>query len=111
MEDLKLQLEEQGFKYWNLVIDKTCKPKLNTLTEPPYDLKTDHLYMHRGEQIAEWLWRKQFKGRFLVIDDEIDDICGELCSVIARECVYETDMNEGMLHKDAKAIVEYFKED
>ena len=45
MEDLKLQLEEQGFKYWNLVIDKTCKPKLNTLKEPPYDLKTDYFYL------------------------------------------------------------------
>ena len=111
MEDLKLQLEEQGFKYWILVIDKTCKAKLNTSREPPYDLKKDYLYINRGDQIAEWLHRKQFKGRFLVIDDEIDDICGERCSVIDRECVYETDMNEGMLHKDAIAIVKYFKED
>ena len=108
MEDLKLQLEEQGFKYWNLVIDKTCKAKLNTLKEPPYDLKTDYLCMHRGEQIAEWLHRKQFKGTFLVIDDEINDICGDTCSSIDKECVYEIDLNEGMLHKDAKAIVEYF---
>ena len=64
--------------------------------------------MHRGEQIAEWLHRKQFKGTFLVIDDEINDICGDTCSSIDKECVYEIDLNEGMLHKDAKAIVEYF---
>ena len=64
--------------------------------------------MHRGEQIAEWLWRKQFKGNFLVIDDEINDICGDTCSNIDKEYVYEIDLNEGMLHKDAINIVKYF---
>ena len=110
MEDLKLQLEEQGFKYWNLVIDKTCKPKLNTSKEPPYNAKKDYLYMHRGEQIEEWLKRKRFKGKFLVIDDEIDDICGDTCSNIDKEYAMQIDGNEGMLHKDAIKIIDYFKE-
>lgn len=44
-----------------------------------------------------------------MIDDEINDICGDTCSSIDRACVYEIDFNEGMLHKDVKAIVEYFR--
>jgi hypothetical protein len=108
MEDLQKQLEEQGFKYWNLVIGKTCKPLLNTDKQPHYNLKKDYLYMHRGEQIAEWLWTNQFKGNFLVIDDEINDICGSACSSIDKDCVYEIDLNEGMLHKDTEAIIKYF---
>lgn len=111
MNDLKLQLEEQGFKYWNLVIDKTCQPKLISSNQPPYNLETDYVCMHRGQQIAEWLHRNRFKDKFLVIDDEIQDICGTTCSSIDRECVYEVDSNEGLLHRDAIAIVNYFKED
>lgn len=61
------------------------------------------------KQITEWLWRNKFKEKFLVIDDEINDICGDTCSSIDRACVYEIDFNEGMLHKDVKAIVEYFR--
>ena len=51
---------------------------------------------------------KQFKGNFLVIDDEINDICGDTCSNIDKEYVYEIDLNEGMLHKDAINIVKHF---
>ena len=53
----------------------------------------------------------QFKGKFLVIDDEINDICGTTCSNIDRDYVYEIDLNEGLLHRDAIAIIDYFKED
>ena len=42
--------------------------------------------------------------------DEINDICGTKCGSIDRDCVYEIDLNEGLLHKDAIAIVEYFKD-
>ena len=110
MDDLKAQLEEQGFKYWDLVIDKTYQPKLISSNQPLYNLQTDYVCMHRGQQIAEWLWRNKFKGKFLVIDDEIQDICGTTCSDIDKECVYEVDLNEGLLHKDAIAIIEYFKD-
>ena len=66
--------------------------------------------MHRGEQIEEWLKRKRFKGKFLVIDDEINDICGDTCSNIDKKYAMQIDGNEGMLHKDAIKIIDYFKE-
>ena len=108
MEDLEKQLKEQGFKYWHLVVDKTCKSLLNTDRKPPYNLKEDYLYSFRGEQIKEWLGRNEVT-KYLVIDDETSDICGEKCNVIPEENVYQTDGNEGMLHKDAMNIINYFK--
>ena len=107
MEDLQKQLEEQGFKYWQIVIDKTpMARRINPESKPPYDLEC----LHRGEQIQEWIDKNMFDKKYLVIDDEIQDICGKTCNVIPRENVFETDMNEGMLDRDAKKIVEYFKE-
>lgn len=100
MEDLQKQLEEQGFKYWQLIIGKTIHP---------IKLAYNGLgYQFRGEQIKEWLDRNKVT-KYLVIDDEISDICGEKCNVIPEENVYQTDGNEGMLHKDAMNIINYFK--
>ena len=110
MEDLEKQLKEQGFKYWNLVIDKTCNSLLNTDREPPYDLKEDYLYSFRGEQIKEWL-DKNDAIKYLVIDDEISDICGKKCNLIPIENVCEINGNRGMLRKDAINIINYFKAD
>ena len=110
MDDLKLQLEEQGFKYWDIVIGKTCKPTEKDSTIPYPRTKDAYLYNHRGEQVQEWIDRNNFKGKYLVIDDEIQDICGKTCNVIPKENVFEVDMNEGMLHKDAINIVKHFKD-
>ena len=104
MEDLEKQLKEQGFKYWHLVVDKTCK----SFRKPPYNLKEDYLYSFRGEQIKEWLDRNKVT-KYLVIDDEISDICGEQCNIIPKDKVYQIDGNEGVLHKDAMNIINYFK--
>jgi len=111
MEDLKKQLEEQGFRYWNRVIGKTCKAELKDQSEkPPHDLKTSFYYINRGEQIKQWLDENKFKGRYLVIDDEISDICGERCRIIPSENILQTDSNEGMLNKDALFIVRFFND-
>jgi len=91
MEDFEKQIKEQGFKYWDKVIGKT--PDLS----------------FRGEEIQEWITQNNFIGKYLVLDDEITDICGEYCRVIPFENVIQTDGNEGMLNKDALKIIEFFK--
>jgi len=91
MKDLKKQIEEQGFKHWNLVIGAT--PDLN----------------FRGDEIMAWIKGHNFKGNYLVIDDEITDICGDYCNIILKENTLQTDGNEGLLHKDAMYIINYFK--
>lgn len=102
MEDLKLQLEEQGFKYWDLVIGKTPQA---------YNNGIGLCRSFRGEQIKHWLVTKNqwLNARYLVIDDECIDICGKYCDLIPEENTIQIDMNEGMMHKDAIEIIKYFK--
>ena len=90
MEDLQKQLEEQGFKYWDRVIGKT-----------PF-------IEFRGNEILSWIDVNKFNGKYLVIDDEIQDICGDYCNVIPKENLLQTDNNEGLLNRDAINIVNYF---
>ena len=93
MEDLEKQIKEQGFKYWDKVIDKT--PDLN----------------FRGEEIKKWIDINSFNGKYLVLDDETVDICGDYCNIILKENVLQIDGNEGLLHKDVMYVINYFKED
>ena len=93
MEDLKTQMENQGFKFWDRIIGKTIHDKTG----------------FRGLEILEW-FVKNTAEKYLVIDDEIIDICGDYCNVIPKENVLQTDGNEGLLHKDAMYIINYFKE-
>lgn len=106
MGDLQKQIEEQGFKYWNLVIDKTPFPYSGKQKED----KTYNIELqYRGQQIGKWLHKNQFKEKFLVIDDETTDICGEYCDLIHKSNVYKVDGSEGLLHKDVMEIIKYFK--
>lgn len=107
MEDLQKQLEEQGFRYWCKVISKTpeCYREHEDYSKP-----CKLLNQFRGEQIAQWIKNNDFKGKYLVIDDEVVDICGDYCNVIPKENVLQTDGNEGLLHRDAMYIINYFKE-
>ena len=93
MEDVKTQMENQGFKFWDRIIGKTIHDKTG----------------FRVIEILEW-FVKNTAEKYLVIDDEIIDICGDYCNVIPKENVLQTDGNEGLLHKDAMYIINYFKE-
>lgn len=92
MEDLEKQMNEQGFKYWDKVIGKT-----------------PHIRF-RGHEIQAWINENKFKDRYLVIDDEVTDICGDYCNAILKENTLQTDGNEGLLHKDAMYVINFFKE-
>lgn len=105
MEDLQKQMIEQGFKYWHKVIGKTPQAYREHLD---YDKPAKILLDSRGEQIRDWIIKNEYDGTYLVIDDEISDIIGE-CK-IPKFRVYQTDSNEGMLHKDAIAIINYFND-
>lgn len=107
MEDLEKQLTEQGFKHWGRVIGKTPKAYREHLD---YTKPAKIFLDHRGDQIQNWLEENQYRNKYLVIDDEMSDICGTICTTIPKEHTYQTDANEGMLDKDARAIIEYFKD-
>ena len=84
MDELKKQMEASGFTKWDRVIGKTT-----------YNLD------HRGEQILDWLNNNSDKwDRYVVIEDEIRDICEEGCEYIPKSNVVEVDSKNGLLHQD-----------
>ena len=107
MDDLKTQLEEQGFKYWGNVIGKTCKPKEKSEDIPYPRTRDAYLYNDRGEQICKWLDDSEINvEKYVVVDDETSDIL----PYVRIENIVQTDSNEGMLDKDAKLIIEKLEE-
>ena len=83
MADLKVQMEANGFKYWDRVIGET-----------PY-------FGYRGDEIQEWLDKTEVEVEsYVVLEDEIQDVCGEKCMTISEEFVVEVDMRNGLSHQD-----------
>jgi hypothetical protein len=105
MDNLQIHLEEAGFKYWDRVIGKT--PRCHR-EHDDYSIPADLVLKWRGEQILDWLTKNEYSGKYLVVDDEVIDICGEKCNSIPKENVLQTDSDEGMLNKDARKIVDHF---
>ena len=81
-KQLIIKLKMHRFKYIERIIDET--PRGHTL---------------RGDQIKEWLDNNQVSN-YVVIEDEISDVCGDKCSTIPINHVVEVDMNEGLSHKN-----------
>ena len=85
MADLKVQMEVNGFKYWDKVVGET-----------PY-------FGFRGDEIQEWLDNYQDLDpieTYVVLEDEIADVCGDKCMTISEEFVVEVDMKNGLTHQD-----------
>ena len=102
MEDLKKQLEEQGFKYWCQVIGKTCHCKVKDESLPYPRTRDNYLYNDRGEQILDYVKRHNLHlHKWLMVDDEISDSV----EYMSMDHIVQTDYNEGMLHKDAIEII------
>jgi len=82
MKDLQVQLEANGFKYWNKVVGET-----------PY------ISGPRGQEIQMYLDEHPEIGDcFVVLEDEVADVCGEKCSIIHKLNVVEVDMKKGLTH-------------
>ena len=89
MDDLKSQMEKAGFLYWKDVIGKT--PRLK----------------YRGDEIRDYLNNHEIE-KYVVLEDEILDVCGERCQTIPEEYVVEVDSKNGLSHYDiekAKTIL------
>lgn len=100
MDDLKTQMEEQGFAYWNKVIGRTpFGREMNNVEGINCGL--------RGLQIKQWLdSQAQEINDYVVIEDEPSDVCGEKCNVIPKEKVIHINMDEGLQHKDCISVLE-----
>lgn len=98
MDDLKLQMEEQGFKYWDKVLGRTPHD------DEMKDCTFEEAWM-RGNQIKQWIKDNNFSGNYIVLEDEISDVCGSKCSAIPQFYVVEVDIKEGLQHKDVKFAI------
>lgn len=86
-KQLLATLRKVRFKYPELIIGETGRRSL-----------------YRGDQIQEYVDSFDLKD-YVVIDDEIDDICGGRCNVIDKSRVVESDMNEGMSNRNVMDIL------
>lgn len=82
LESLIIKLKKARFKYIDRIIDRTPRDELE-----------------RGDQILAWIEKHAFRGNYVVLEDEIDDVCIR-CKSIPRENVIEVDMNEGLSNKN-----------
>jgi hypothetical protein len=58
----------------------------------------------RGEEIKAWI-NKHKPTKYVVLEDEIFDVCGEKCDVIPEENVVEVDHTVGLTDKDVKRAI------
>ncbi len=84
MDDLKKQLLVSGFKHWDAVVGKTP------------------IFMNgrRGDEIQSYLDHHPEIKTFVVLDDVINNICGDKCSTISKMDVIEVDAKNGLTHQD-----------
>ena len=61
----------------------------------------------RGEQIKQWLDEHlNVVDNYVVIEDEIMDVCGGYCDMIPREHVVETDYRYGLTEGKMNEVIE-----
>jgi len=81
--DAKKVLKEYNFNYLDSIIGRTSRNKL-----------------YRGEQILDYI-REYNITNYVVLEDEIRDVCGSKCNAIPRSNVIEIDMTNGLSDKNA----------
>jgi len=112
LSHIKTVLEQKRFKYLDKIIART--PRVTKRIFLDLEINQDRVLnkndnntylLMRGDQIQEYLLSTDFKGNYIVLEDEIDDVCGDECNVIPRNKVIEIDMNEGLSNKNAQEAI------
>jgi hypothetical protein len=92
--ELKRVLNKLRFKYVDKILGRTPR----------------HTHNNRGDQINEWLDTTLLNVLdYVVLEDEVSDVCGERCSSVPKNKVVETDMHEGLSHKDVLRAIDIIK--
>ena len=81
-------LKKLRFKYIDRLIDST----------PRWDTDKDEHINWRGDQIQGWI--DYTVDKYVVLENEIIDVYVAKCMTIPREYVVETNIDEGISHKD-----------
>lgn len=86
MDDLELQLKKHNFKHFSRII--AC---------------TTFKYNYRGEQIMDYIVNNDIE-KYIVIDDNMDDICGKLYNSINSKYCLKTDSYQGLNEDKIKEL-------
>lgn len=89
-EDALDQLANAGFKHIDLIISKT-----------PFDPEK---YLFRGEEIKAWINENNFNGKFICIDDDINQII----EFIEIEYCLKSDPSKGISKENIEYLKKYF---
>lgn len=119
MKKLIWALKISGFNYVENIIGYTQTVKAvhyingdkDKPLEPPFTLR----YEKRSQQILKWFLDNpgiSYRlNKFLIIDDEVFDICGSSGFSFLKENTLQTNADTGLTNEDIKFIIEYFKGD
>lgn len=101
MLNVEQHLIKYGFKHMDNLIGRTpFSGELQSLTGvEPQQSGYRGLQIQESMKIIERLYGKT--ESYVVLEDEIDDVCGSKCNVIPRAYVVKVDMDEGLRHSNA----------
>ena len=85
------RLTQMRFKYIDRIVGRTLRDE-----------------RYRGEQIFDYIDKRKLVTDFVVLDDEVSDICGIKSSKISPSRVIEVNSAEGLSNVDAIAVVHKF---
>jgi hypothetical protein len=111
-QDLIRVLSKLRFKYVDRIIGRTIRVVSSDVqidaqsTMIVKDTGNIHLN-NRGDQIQQWLNENELPiFNYVVLEDEVSDVCGERCDTIPHSNVVEVDMKEGLSHANIEMAIE-----
>lgn len=116
MKKVVWALRIAGFNYIENIIGYTPRAQaihykdgdITKPLEPPFTI----LHERRGQQILKWLLDhpgiQSRINKFLIIDDETNDICGKKGFEFLKENTLQTNPDTGLTHENIQFIIDYF---
>ena len=111
-KQLTILFKKLRFKHIDRIIGRTHRGEVENTNVPDERLiiqqGTGIKYLsERGDQIKHWLDNTEHKIKsYVVLEDEVSDVCGDRCDAIPSSAVIEVDMNEGLSNVNVKTAIE-----
>ena len=115
-KQLTILLKKLRFKYIDRIIGRTHRGEVENTNVPDERLIIQQgtgikFLSERGDQIQHWLDNTEHSVvSYVVLEDEVSDVCGDRCNTIPKDKVVEVDMREGLSQKNINRAL-YILED
>ena len=111
-EQLTILFKKLRFKHIDKIIGRTYRGKVENTNIPDERLIIQHgtgfkYLSERGDQIQHWIDNTEHSiESYVVLEDEVSDVCGDRCNTIPIDKVVEVDMNEGLSNVNVKIAID-----